>query len=225
MVQGEHGRRRKAGHIWSANLLLLTLSRAANTIGGPSLDCERSSISRALTSPKCTKSGGVGSRVAGLAALAVLCSDFQASTSRPPRKCSAVHGSAALKNSRMTSFSGCSWLFCGAKQPPQRVITEKSVSGSSKSHHDITINNICQFDNKPLVDQRCGARCVIRDMPAAGTERYRWTVTVIGEPTRVPRRSRAAAKIPKAVGFTQSYAVAKRERRDDRPRQRDRGQP
>lgn len=52
VVQGERGRRRKAGHIRYANLLFPSLSRAANTIGGPSLDCERSSISRALTSHK-----------------------------------------------------------------------------------------------------------------------------------------------------------------------------
>lgn len=156
--------------------------------------------------------------------------------------CCSLQRLSGIYLSSAAEMLGCPWFGRSEKQPDDLVFWlflavlrrktatatchhRKVVSGSSKSHHDITINNICQFDNKPLVDQRCGARCVIRDMPAAGTERYRWTVTVIGEPTRVPRRSRAAAKIPKAVGFTQSYAVAKRERRDDRPRQRDRGQP
>ena len=50
VVQGECDRRRKARHIRSANLLFPSLSRAANTIGGPSLDCERSLISLPLTS-------------------------------------------------------------------------------------------------------------------------------------------------------------------------------
>jgi hypothetical protein len=52
VVQREHGCGRKAGHIRSANLLFPSLSRAANTIGKPSLDCERPSISHALTSHK-----------------------------------------------------------------------------------------------------------------------------------------------------------------------------
>jgi hypothetical protein len=33
-----------------------------------------------------------------------------------------------LKNSEMTSFPGCSSLFCGAKQPQQNVMAGRSVS-------------------------------------------------------------------------------------------------
>jgi hypothetical protein len=33
-----------------------------------------------------------------------------------------------LKNSEMTSFPGCFSLFCGAKQPQQNVMADKSVS-------------------------------------------------------------------------------------------------
>jgi len=33
-----------------------------------------------------------------------------------------------LKNSEMTSFPGCSSLFCGAKQPQQNIMADKSVS-------------------------------------------------------------------------------------------------
>src|SRR5438552_12093325 len=52
VMQGKHGRRRKAGHLRSANLLFLSLSRAANTIGRRSLCCETLSVSLALTSHK-----------------------------------------------------------------------------------------------------------------------------------------------------------------------------
>jgi hypothetical protein len=83
VVQGEHGRRRKAGHIWYANLLFPSLSRAANTIGGPSLDCEGSSISRALTSHKPAR-----------------CSDPQAEARFPPQLNS---GPAPTLETRLTS--------------------------------------------------------------------------------------------------------------------------
>jgi hypothetical protein len=36
-----------------------------------------------------------------------------------------------------------------------------------------------------MVDPRSGTRCAIRDTRAAGTERYYWTVTLIGEPDPV----------------------------------------
>jgi len=52
VMQGKHGRRRKARHLRSANLLFLSLSRAANTIGRRSLCCETLSVSLALTSHK-----------------------------------------------------------------------------------------------------------------------------------------------------------------------------
>jgi hypothetical protein len=52
MIRGMHCHRGKAEHVRSANLLLLLLFRATHTIGGPSLDCERSSIAAALTSHK-----------------------------------------------------------------------------------------------------------------------------------------------------------------------------
>src|SRR5207248_10202678 len=74
-LQGERGRRGEARHIRSGNLLLPSRSRAADTIGRPSLDCERPSISLALTSHKMHKAvGSVGNRMTRLAVFAVFCS-------------------------------------------------------------------------------------------------------------------------------------------------------
>src|SRR5690242_1715499 len=52
MVRGAHCHRHKSRHVYSPNNLIMSLSRATNTMDGSSLDCETLSIVLGLTSRK-----------------------------------------------------------------------------------------------------------------------------------------------------------------------------
>jgi hypothetical protein len=67
-------------------------------------------------------------RAAGLAVFAVFCSHLSASDISSSAEILGRRLLGALKNSGMASFPGCSSLFCGARQPQQNVMADKSVS-------------------------------------------------------------------------------------------------
>jgi len=99
-------------------------------------------------------------RVAGLAVVAVFCSELSATDISSFAEILGRRWFGALKNTEMASRF---WLFFAVlrrKTAIARCHYRQVRLGSSKGRHGITISNICQSNNKARWSSVCRSSCV-----------------------------------------------------------------